>query len=58
MACITATEEADGIGDEEDVSSAEEQAAPTAKGDAHMCDPSHSMQDNQIVEDSLLQLQI
>jgi hypothetical protein len=35
MARIAATEEADDIRDEEDVSSAEEQAAPSSEGDAH-----------------------
>ena len=52
MARIAATEEADGIRDEEDVGGAEEQAAPSGEGDAHMRDPSHSTQDNQMEEDS------
>jgi Metallo-beta-lactamase superfamily domain len=38
MARIAATEEADDIRDEEDVSSAEEQAAPSSEGDAHVRD--------------------
>ena len=36
MARIAATEEADGIRDEEDVGGAEEQAAPSNEGDAYM----------------------
>jgi len=40
MARIAATEEADDIRDEEDVSSAEEQAAPSSEGDAHVRNPS------------------
>ena len=53
MARIAATEEVDGIRDEEDVSGAEEQAAPPIDdGDAQMRDPSHSTQDNQMEEDS------
>lgn len=52
MARIAATEETDGIRDEEDVGSAGEQAAPSDEGDAHMRDPSNSTQDNQMVEDS------
>jgi cleavage and polyadenylation specificity factor subunit 2 len=55
MARIAATEETDGIRDEEDVGGAEEQAAPSDEGDAHMRDPSHSTQDNQMEEDSLPQ---
>jgi hypothetical protein len=43
---IAPTEEADGIRDEEDVSSAEERAAPSDEGDAHMHDSPHSTQDN------------
>jgi hypothetical protein len=53
---IAATE--DGIRDEEDVGGAEEQAAPSDEGDAHMRDPSHSTQDNQMEEDSLPQLHV
>ena len=45
MARIATTEEADGIRDEEDVSSAEEQAAPSSEGDAHTRDPQRSTQD-------------
>ena len=56
MARIAATEEVDGIRDEEDVGSAGEQAAPTDEGDVHMRDSSHSTQDNQMEEDSLPQL--
>ena len=52
MAHITATEEADGFRDEEDVSSANEQAVPSDGGHAHMRGPSHSTQDNQMEEDS------
>ncbi|KAN0126510.1 Beta-lactamase-like protein [Russula decolorans] len=52
MARIAATEEIDGIRDEEDVGSTEEQAAPSDGGDVHMRDPSHSTQDNQMEEDS------
>jgi Cft2 family RNA processing exonuclease len=54
MARIAATEEADGIRDEEDVSSAGEQAAPAPsdQGDVHMRDSSHSTQDSQMEEDS------
>ena len=52
MARIAATEEVDGIRDEEDVGSPEEQAAPADGGDVHMRDPSHSTQDNQMEEDS------
>lgn len=52
MARIAATEETDGIRDEEDVGSAGEQAAPGDEGDAHMRDPSNSTQDNQMEEDS------
>ena len=52
MARIAATEEADSIRDEEDVGGAEEQAVPSNEGDAHMRDPSHSTQDNQMEEDS------
>jgi cleavage and polyadenylation specificity factor subunit 2 len=56
MARIAATEEVDGIRDEEDVGSSEGQAAPTDEGDVHMRDPSHSTQDNQMEEDSFPQL--
>jgi hypothetical protein len=56
MARITAIEEADGICDEEDVISAEEQAASSTEGDAHIQDPSRSTQDNQMGEDSPPQL--
>jgi hypothetical protein len=42
MAHIAAIEEADVTRDEEDVSSAEEQAALSAEGDAHIRDPSRS----------------
>jgi cleavage and polyadenylation specificity factor subunit 2 len=52
MARIAATEETDGIRDEEDVGGADEQAAPSDGGDVHMRDPSHSTQDNQMEEDS------
>jgi cleavage and polyadenylation specificity factor subunit 2 len=54
MARIAATEETDGIRDEEDVGSTGEQAAqaPSDEGDAHMRDPSHSTQDSQMEEDS------
>ncbi|KAI0263671.1 hypothetical protein BGY98DRAFT_1192395 [Russula aff. rugulosa BPL654] len=52
------TEEADGIRDEEDVSSAKEQAVPSDGGHAHMRGPSHSTHDNQIGEDSLSQLHV
>ena len=45
MARIATTEETDGIRDEEDVSSAEEQAAPSSEGDAHTRDPQRSTQD-------------
>jgi hypothetical protein len=51
MAHIAGTEEADGIRNEKDVSSVEEQAVPSAEGDAHMRDPSCSTQDNQMEED-------
>ena len=51
MARIAATEETDDIRDEEDDSSAEEQAAPSHEGDTHIQDPSHSTQDNQMEED-------
>jgi hypothetical protein len=52
MARVSATEDAGVDRDEEGVSSAEEQAAPSDEGDAHMRDPSHSTQDNQLGEDS------
>lgn len=58
MARIAATEEADSIRDEEDVGSAEEKAAPSNEGDAHMRDHSHSTQDSQTEEDSLSQLHV
>ena len=58
MARIAATEEADGIRDEEDVSSANEQAVPSDGGHAHMRGPSHSTQDNQMEEDSIPQLHV
>jgi len=58
MARIAATEETDGIRDEEDVGSAEERAPPSDEGDVHMRDPSHSTQDNQMEEDSLPQLHV
>jgi Cft2 family RNA processing exonuclease len=58
MARIAATEETDGIRDEEDVSSAGEQAALSDEGDAHMRDPSSSTQDNQMEEDSVPQLHV
>ena len=58
MARIAATEETDGICDEEDVNSTEEKAAPSNEGDVHMRDPSHSTQDNQMEEDSLPQLHV
>ena len=48
IARIAATKEADGVRDEKDVSGADEQAAPSAKGDVHMRDPSHSTQDTQM----------
>jgi hypothetical protein len=54
MARIATTEGADGIRDEEDVSSAEEQAAPSFEGDAHTRDPQRSTQDKQMQEDLLL----
>jgi hypothetical protein len=41
MARIAAIEEADDTHDDEGVSSAEEQAAPSSEGDAHIRDPSH-----------------
>jgi hypothetical protein len=47
---VAATGEVDGIHDEEDVSSAEEQAAPSDEGDAHMRGPSHSTQGNKMEE--------
>jgi hypothetical protein len=53
MARIFATGEVGVVREEENVSSAEEQAAPSDEGDAHMRDPSHSTQDNQMEEDSL-----
>ena len=56
MAHITATEEADGFRDEEDVSSANEQAVLSDGGHAHMGGPLHSTQDNQMEEESLPQL--
>jgi cleavage and polyadenylation specificity factor subunit 2 len=52
MARIAATEEVDGIRDEEDVGGAEEQAGPSDQGDAHMRDASHSTQGSQMEEDS------
>ena len=58
MARIAATEEADGIRDEEDVSSANEQAVPSDGGHAHMRGPSHSTQDNQMEEDSIPQFHV
>ncbi|KAI0277325.1 hypothetical protein BGY98DRAFT_627091 [Russula aff. rugulosa BPL654] len=48
---LTRTQEAVGIRDKEDVSSAEEQAVPSDDG-AHMRDPLHSTQYNQMEEDS------
>jgi hypothetical protein len=45
---IVAIEDADGI----HVSNAEEHATSSDKGDAHMRDPSHSTQGNQMEEDS------
>ncbi|KAI0265765.1 hypothetical protein BGY98DRAFT_1033070 [Russula aff. rugulosa BPL654] len=41
-----------------DIGGAEEQAAPSDEGDAHMRDPSHSTQDNQMEEDMLPQLHV
>ncbi len=58
MARIAATEEADDICAKEDVSSAEEQAASSTEGDAHMRDPQRSTQDNQMDEDSPPQLHV
>jgi hypothetical protein len=58
MARIAAIEEADDIRDEEDVSSAEEQAAPSSEGDAHTRDPQRSTQDKQMQEDSLPSLNL
>ena len=55
MAC---SEVADSIRDEKDVSGAEEKAAPSNEGDAHMRDPTHSAQDNQMEDDSLPQLHV
>ena len=51
-------EEADGIRDEEDVSSANGQAVPSDGGHAHMRGPLHSTQDNQMEEDSLPKLHV
>ncbi len=48
MARIAAIEEADGTRDEKDVSSAEEQAAPSSEGDTHTRDPQRSTQDKQM----------
>ena len=56
MARIAATEETDGIRDEEDVGN-EEKAAPSDESDTHMRDSSHSTQDNQMEEDSAPQPQ-
>jgi len=52
MARIAATEEAEGIRDEEDVGGTEEQASPTGDGDVSMKDPSDSPQSGQPEEDS------
>ena len=53
MARIAATEEVDGIRDEEDVGGPEEQATPENDGDVPMRDPSDSSQDGQPEENSL-----
>lgn len=58
MARIAATEEVDGIRDEEDVGSAEEQTTPSNEVDAPMRDPSNSSQDGQPEEFSLPQLHV
>jgi cleavage and polyadenylation specificity factor subunit 2 len=58
MARIAATEEVDGIRDEEDVGGAEEQATPGTEGDVPMRDPSNSSQDGQPEEGSLPQLHV
>ena len=53
MARIAATEEAEGIRDEEDVGGVEEQqqqVAPDTEGDVSMQDPSSSPQDSQSAE--------
>ncbi|KAH9998248.1 beta-lactamase-like protein [Russula vinacea] len=55
MARIAATEEVDGIRDEEDVGGAEEQATLGNDGDVPMRDPSNSSQDGQPEEGSLPQ---
>ena len=52
MARIAATEEVDGIRDEEDVGGPEQQATPGDDGDVPMRDPSSSSQDGQREEGS------
>ena len=58
MARIAATEEADGIRDEEDVGNAEGQGAPSNEDDAHTQDPSSPTEDSRMEEDSLPQLHV
>jgi cleavage and polyadenylation specificity factor subunit 2 len=58
MARIAATEEVDGIRDEEDVGGADEQATLRNKGDVHMRDPSTSSQDSQPEEGSFPQIHV
>jgi cleavage and polyadenylation specificity factor subunit 2 len=58
MARIAATEEVDGIRDEEDVGGAEEQATLTNDGDTPMRDLSSSSQDSQPEDGSLPQLHV
>jgi hypothetical protein len=52
MTRIAAAEEADGICDEADAGGVEEHAVSSNEGGAHMRDPSHSTQDNQMEKDS------